>query len=349
MIGKLQSLNMNFYKVLKDNQYKSGDFKLLPIENDHKYLIMQWRNEQMYHLRQHKKLEKADQDLYFENVVTKLFNQDRPSQILFSFLKGDELVGYGGLVHINWIDKHAEISFLMDTSLENTCFEEFWTTYLKLIEKVAFDDLNFNKIYTYAFDLRPHLYPVLENAGFLLDAQLNEHVIFENRLVDVIIHSKWNKKVFLRTALESDLELTFKWANNSAVRKYSFNKANIDFENHKNWFYSKLSADSCFYYILQYGVLNVGSIRIDFESNNLHKIGWISYLIDPLFHGKGFGTKILGLVESKIFEEIEDLQVTLKGKVMLDNLSSVKIFEKLNYSQDNIQDHVIQYSKIIYK
>ncbi|GAK91039.1 putative ribosomal-protein-serine acetyltransferase [Nonlabens ulvanivorans] len=49
--------------------------------------IMKWRNEQMYHLRQAEKLTEQSQDSYFKNVVSKLFEQEKPNQLLFSFLK----------------------------------------------------------------------------------------------------------------------------------------------------------------------------------------------------------------------------------------------------------------------
>ena len=77
---------------------------------------MRWRNEQMYHLRQSKPLTEADQDRYFDEVVSQLFDQEQPEQILFSFLEGEKCIGYGGLVHINWGDRNAEVSFIMDTS-----------------------------------------------------------------------------------------------------------------------------------------------------------------------------------------------------------------------------------------
>ena len=72
----------------------------------------------MYHLRQTKKLTKKDQDLYFKDTIYKQFSQDKPEQILFSFLENDICIGYGGLVHINWKNKTAEISFLIDTNKE---------------------------------------------------------------------------------------------------------------------------------------------------------------------------------------------------------------------------------------
>jgi len=165
------------YKILTEQQFKSGEYSIVPIRSEDRYVIMNWRNEQIYHLRQSKPLTKEDQDRYFDYVVSQLFEQEKPNQILFSFLSNDICVGYGGLVHINWIDKNAEISFLINTDLEKDFFNEFWKIYLSLIEKVAFDELSLHKIYTYAYDLRPHLYVVLEDCGFNKDAVLKEHIL----------------------------------------------------------------------------------------------------------------------------------------------------------------------------
>jgi RimJ/RimL family protein N-acetyltransferase len=154
---------------------------------------MKWRNEQIYHLRQSMPLTEKMQTNYFENVIKPQFNQVNPNQILFSFLVDNVCVGYGGMVHINWIDKNAEISFLMNTELEKVYFEEFWLGYLKLIEKVAFEELSMHKIFVYAFDLRPHLYIALEKGGFFKDAVLKEHCYFHEKFIDVVIYSKLKK------------------------------------------------------------------------------------------------------------------------------------------------------------
>ena len=184
---------MNIYKALNKQIFKIGNYSLVPIRFEDRYDIMKWRNEQLYHLRQNHPLTKEDQDNYFEEVVGKIFDQSNPHQILFSYLEGNNCIGYGGLVHINWIDKNAEISFIMRTDLEEDSFEYTWKTYLTLIEMVAFKDMGFHKIYTFAFDLRPHLYPVLEASGFYEDARLKEHCYFNERYLDVVINSKINK------------------------------------------------------------------------------------------------------------------------------------------------------------
>lgn len=180
----------NSYRCLKEQNFSDGEFSIVPIRNEDRYSIMQWRNEQIYHLRQYKPLTKAGQDQYFNEVVAKLFNQEQPGQILFSYLQNGRCIGYGGLVHINWIDKNAEISFVMDTSLEEEHFNFHWSKYLTLIEAVAFEELNLHKLFVYAFDLRPHLYSVLESNDYFLDAKLKDHCFFENQYRDVVIYSK---------------------------------------------------------------------------------------------------------------------------------------------------------------
>lgn len=177
---------------MSNSIFEEGNFSLVPIRDEDKYSILEMRNEQIYHLRQAEVLTEEKQEYYFSQVVSKLFEEAKPNQILFSLLKDNEFIGYGGLVHINWIDKNAEISFIMKTELEKENFSFFWENYLSILEKVAFGDLKFHKIFTYAFDLRFHLYMALERASFKEEARLKEHCFFNGKYIDVVIHSKTN-------------------------------------------------------------------------------------------------------------------------------------------------------------
>ncbi len=181
------------YTCLKKQCFQSGEYSLVPLRDQDKYSIMRWRNEQVIHLRQQNLLTPQDQDRYFEQTVAALFKQDQPTQVLFSYLKGDQCIGYGGLVHISHPNRNAEISFLMDTSLEEDFFEFHWQTYLPMIEEVAFDQLGLHKIYTWAYDLRPRVYPALEASGFQQEARLAGHCLFNGKFIDVLIHSKFNR------------------------------------------------------------------------------------------------------------------------------------------------------------
>jgi len=184
---------LNKYRCLTQQEFSKGEYKIVPIRFEDRYEIMKWRNEQIYHLRQKEPLTNEQQDLYFNTVVDGLFGQEQPNQILFSYLENNECIGYGGLVQINWIDRNAEISFIMKTDLEKSDFELHWNNFLNLIHIVATKELNFIKTYTYAYDLRPRLYNALEDSGYKLEARLKKHKLVENKFIDVLIHSKINE------------------------------------------------------------------------------------------------------------------------------------------------------------
>ena len=181
------------YACLQQQEYHLGDYSIVPLRYEDRFSIMKWRNEQIYHLRQTKPLTEDDQQRYFDHVVSKLFDNPNPDQILFSYLEKGVCIGYGGLVHINWIDHNAEVSFIMDTKLEKEHFMKHWSNYLTMLKELAFIDVGFHKLYVYAFDLRPHLYTALEANGFVREATLKEHCFYQGTYKDVVIHSIWNK------------------------------------------------------------------------------------------------------------------------------------------------------------
>ena len=183
---------MRNYASIKEQTLAHNNYTIVPVREDDKYIIMNMRNAQIFHLRQKEPLTIAQQDHYFATVINPLFALEHPPQILFSFLQNNECIGYGGLVHINWVDKYAEISFIIKPELEEQYFADCWQSFLHMIEQVAFDYIKLHKIFTYAFDLRPNLYPVVESCGFYKEAVLKEHCFFEDRFIDVVIHSKIN-------------------------------------------------------------------------------------------------------------------------------------------------------------
>lgn len=183
---------MKRYKVLQKQIYSDNTYSLVPIRFEDRMVIMKWRNEQISHLRQSKPLTEEDQNNYFKNVVAKLFDQEQPDQILFSFLKKGECIGYGGLVYINWVDKNAEISFIMDSELERSNFDMIWSIYLSLIDEVAFYELKLHKVSTYAYDIRPNVYKLFEIANYKKEAVLIDHKFFDDQFVNVVIHAKIN-------------------------------------------------------------------------------------------------------------------------------------------------------------
>ena len=318
---------MREYKALTQQTYKNGEFEIVPIRHEDRFDIMKWRNEQIYHLRQSELLTIEKQDTYFENTIAPLFNQEKPNQLLFSFLQANECIGYGGLVHINWIDRNAEVSFIMNTQLEETSFSKNWSMFLNCLEQLAFGELEFHKIFTFAFDLRPYLYPVLEGNGFKREAVLKDHCLIEKVYKDVVIHSLLNKDIQLRKVQSFDVDITYAWAKNKTIRQYSLNKSVITKEQHSKWFNSKWIDPDCLYFIAEKRNEPIGSFRLDIDSEGS---GHISYLIDSKYHGNGYGSELLrlGVHIAKENSKIKNI----KGEVMIENQASVKVFQNLGFS-----------------
>lgn len=178
------------YKVLNKNKFQFDVFSIVPLREEDIFLIKNWRNSQMDVLRQKVELTDSGQLNYFNNAVKPLFSQLYPNQILFSYLKDDQCIGYGGLTNIDWESKRAEMSFLLNIEhvKNNELYEKEFSIFIYLIKRVLFEDLNFNRIFTETYDIRSLHISILEKNGFLLEGRMREHIQINNKFVDSLIH-----------------------------------------------------------------------------------------------------------------------------------------------------------------
>ena len=151
--------------------------------------IRQWRNSQLDVLRQPAPLSEAEQSSYFENVVLPQLGMQFPEQILVAYLDGDELIGYGGIVHISWPDRHGEVSFLMSVERANAnSYEEDFQIFLELLVNVAREGLRLRRLTGETYDIRDRHIAVLESVGFVLEERKQNHVVIQGKYVDALIH-----------------------------------------------------------------------------------------------------------------------------------------------------------------
>ncbi|WP_052037777.1 GNAT family N-acetyltransferase [Clostridium drakei] len=134
--------------------------------------------------------------------------------------------------------------------------------------------------------------------------------------------------LFLRKVNLNDCGLLFDWANDEEVRKNSFNKNKILYENHIDWFNSMIKLNNCIIFILCYDDIDVGQVRINIENN----CGIIDYSIDKRYRGRGYGYKILYMLEKYIISDCINVN-RLVGNVKNSNIKSQKAFEKNNYKK----------------
>lgn len=179
------------YAVLNNRKkWLKGTYSLVSLRKEDIFLIKEWRNEQIDILRQKKPLSDEDQQRYYQEVIEPLFDRIKPEQILFSFLEDTTCIGYGGLVHIDWSLKKAEVSFLVQTQRTHSqrIYEKDFSTFLILIKGIAFQELEMETLYTETYDIRPLHVAILEKNGFALERRIKNALEIQGKPVDSLLH-----------------------------------------------------------------------------------------------------------------------------------------------------------------
>ena len=177
------------YKCLKQSFFSEGDYVLRPISVLNSEIVRVWRNSQIQILRQKKEITQEEQQIYFEKTVRPNFYSENPPQLLFEISENGSFIGYGGLVHISWEDKRAEISFLTSSERSQSAnYESDFRHFLSLIKFVAKEELELHKLMTETYDGREIHLKTLISAGFSLEGRLIDHICHMNEYRHSLIH-----------------------------------------------------------------------------------------------------------------------------------------------------------------
>jgi RimJ/RimL family protein N-acetyltransferase len=181
---------MSVYNQIDFSKLMIGEYRLVPIREQDIFPIMEWRNAQIDVLRQNNKLTRDDQEKYYREVILATFGQQVPSQMLFSFLLNNDCIGYGGITHIDWLSKRSELSFLLDShrAADAEIYAREFTVFLRLMKKLVFEELQFNRLFTETYDVRPLHVSVLEKNGFVPEGRMRQHVNIQGSVHDALIH-----------------------------------------------------------------------------------------------------------------------------------------------------------------
>lgn len=169
---------------------RAGDLSVQAVQPAEIEAIRQWRNAQMDVLRQAEPISPEQQEAYFARHIWPHYALPQPDTILLSYREGESLIGYGGLVHIAWVHRRAELSFLLDPALieDESSYARYFSGFLGLMKQLAFADLGLNRLFTETYATRPHHIAVLESAGFKREGVMRAHVIIGGQPVDSILH-----------------------------------------------------------------------------------------------------------------------------------------------------------------
>jgi len=178
--------------------YQNNNRFLVPIERTHLAIIQRYRNAQMAVLRQFKPLTEGNQERWFEKI------SEDPTQAIFGLLvkktKDYNFIGYCGLTNIDYRNRRAELSFLVDPKRANNhrLYRADFFAVLEMICQYGFEELNLHKIFTETFSFRKFHIHVLESFGFHFEGILRQHTFTDGKYYDSLLHSilisEWRKK-----------------------------------------------------------------------------------------------------------------------------------------------------------
>ena len=171
--------------------YKFGNLLFCPIAHQDLADIKDWRNEQMDICRQWKPLTDYNQEEWWKELSTS------DKQVIFAIKDSDgELIGYCGLVYIDYINRKAEFSIQISTerAIKNYIYREDFMATAKMICEYGFKTLNLNKITTETFEFRKYQIKLLEQFGFQRDGMLRKNHYEQGKYYDSINHSILRKE-----------------------------------------------------------------------------------------------------------------------------------------------------------
>ncbi|VVN09619.1 hypothetical protein PS662_03782 [Pseudomonas fluorescens] len=178
------------YRVMPTPTLSDGVLDVRAVQPADIEAIRQWRNAQMDVLRQTAPISPEQQARYFAEHVWPQVDSPEPSQVLVALERAGALIGYGGLVHISWPNRRAEISFLLTPDLEQNTDEliALFSRFLDLMKRLAFDDLGLRRLCTETFAHRSRHIATLEASGFSCEGRLREHVLVDGEPTDAFAH-----------------------------------------------------------------------------------------------------------------------------------------------------------------
>nr|WP_229309696.1 GNAT family N-acetyltransferase [Legionella pneumophila] len=135
-------------------------------------------------------------------------------------------------------------------------------------------------------------------------------------------------EIILRAATINDASNLFEWRNALETRRYSSNPNPIEIADHLRWLQHSLVLPNRRLLIAEHQNNPIGVLRFDIDV--LLEQAEVSIYLVPGLAGKGWGTKILESGTEWIKNNLPQIK-NLVAKILADNVSSQRAFEKAGY------------------
>ena len=161
-----------------------------------------------------------------------------------------------------------------------------------------------------------------------------------SRVCNLLTSSK--RPIKLKNLEKNHKAILFKLSNDPDTRNNSFKKKEISIEEHNSWFEKVFLDENCIIYIAYCNNdIPIGQIRFDKKGENLY----LNFSVEKTSRGKGFGYEIIEKSLKKLKKEKYIFNLVI-AEVYSKNLSSIRVFNKLNFIEDSREEsQIIRFTK----
>jgi len=139
---------------------------------------------------------------------------------------------------------------------------------------------------------------------------------------------KKENNLHLRKVKEKDCYDLWFWRNHPEARRWSFDKKDIDYSHHVQWFRKRVgSEDSRIYVVENENSEKVGQVRFQRENGDR---AYVSINLNPDFFNQGLGNKILKKATHQFLRGNSKVS-EVRAEILEENTVSKKAFQKAGY------------------
>ncbi len=172
---------------------KGSLISLNAVEEEDLNQLKIWRNNPSFrkYFREYRELNTAQQNIWFKN---KVIEDDSTQMFSIRRLSDNVLLGCCGLIYINWIHRHADLSLYIGFNNQYIDSEGYAHESCSLLFNYGFQELGLNKIWTEIYDFDNKKLELYKKFGFKLDGVLRENYFYKNNWYDSKVLSLLKKE-----------------------------------------------------------------------------------------------------------------------------------------------------------
>jgi UDP-2,4-diacetamido-2,4,6-trideoxy-beta-L-altropyranose hydrolase len=150
--------------------------------------------------------------------------------------------------------------------------------------------------------------------------------------VESVLRHLQGEQVTLRTVQATDCRLIWEWATDPIARRHSFSPKAIPWEEHVEWFTTRLADPSTqFFLAIDADGNPVGYVRFQLMEQS---DAVISVAVAPAHRGHGYGRQLISLGAEAVCRRTE--VTVVHAYIKPDNLASLRVFASAGFSEEGM-------------